>query len=83
MADAEDAIKSLNAIQMFATRPLFKSAGFSTQTRREAWLYTAASETFLKNSNTTIDGVAQSVPTWLKLLQWIEAYGSDLDGFWL
>jgi hydroxymethylglutaryl-CoA lyase len=74
MADAEQVIKSFKRYPNIRYSALYLNPQGFDRARAiggldtEGWLYTAASETFLKkNNNTTIDGVTQSVPTWLKL----------------
>ncbi|MCB0335948.1 MAG: hypothetical protein KDD62_06565, partial [Bdellovibrionales bacterium] len=73
MADAEDVLKGIEKKKGVRYSALYlNEKGFeraeAAGAQNRGWIYTAASEMFLrKNNNTSHDEVVQSVPAWLKL----------------
>ncbi|MCB0333088.1 MAG: hydroxymethylglutaryl-CoA lyase [Bdellovibrionales bacterium] len=75
MADAEEIIQGLPQANILYKGLYLNAKGFerAEQTGRlsnEAWLYTAASATFLKkNNNTTQEKFYESIPGWIELFR--------------
>lgn len=72
MADAEDLARSLVHYEgvrysaLYLNKAGFERAEACKRISNDAWLYTAASSTFLKrNNNLTFDDVVDGVPEWL------------------
>lgn len=76
MADAEDLVKQLAIKQgvsylgLYLNRQGFERAQATGKLNNRGWIYTAASDLFLKqNSNTSIRGVEESIPQWADLFK--------------